>query len=227
MTYADEVEVRQQTSVGAKVLIFAVAILAVLAAFWAVVWFIRAYVEQPRVNIAPPITLAARESQPSPPQAQPAAPSRLGTAAVAEPAPQAAQPQMKASLPQPPAHTPAPNSGAIADRWLPQTQSSAPAAAAPPPPPAMTVSVAPAVPAPSTEPPSPPAEAEPAAEEVVAVMQPAIAGPAPLPRRKPANGNAKLREPPLPRPRPDGSAPQSVWTAVPVADDRFPSAATE
>jgi hypothetical protein len=86
----------------------------------------------------------------------------------------------------------------------------------------------PASPAPAAEPPAAPAaEAEPPADEVVAVMQPAIAGPAPLPRRRPPNGSAKLREPPLPRPRPDGPAPQSVWTAVPVADDRFPTAVTE
>jgi hypothetical protein len=32
---------------------------------------------------------------------------------------------------------------------------------------------------------------------------------------------ARTAEPPLPRPRPDGPAPQSIWTGVPTTDDRY------
>ena len=52
---------------------------------------------------------------------------------------------------------------------------------------------------------------------------PAIEGPPPLPRRKPiVTAARRTAEPPLPRPRPDGAAQPSVWTAVPTTDDRFP-----
>ena len=61
MTYVDEVEVRH-ASVGTKVLAFACGIFAVLGSFWAIVWFIRAYVEAPRVIIPAPMVLAAGES---------------------------------------------------------------------------------------------------------------------------------------------------------------------
>jgi hypothetical protein len=87
---------------------------------------------------------------------------------------------------------------------------------------------APAAPAPAVETteqqaaPAPSDEA--ASNEVVAVMEPAITGRVPTPRRKPpANASARLG-PPLPRPRPDGPAPQSPWTATPVQDDRYPAA---
>ena len=69
-----------------------------------------------------------------------------------------------------------------------------------------------------------PAPAEPPADEIAESSVPAISGPAPLPRRKPmqtASVRARTTEPPLPRPRPDGPAPQSVWTAVPSSDDRY------
>jgi len=68
-----------------------------------------------------------------------------------------------------------------------------------------------------------------AIEEVVLSFTPAIRDPAPLPRRRPvmtavaAKRNNNNAEPPLPRPRPDGPAPQSAFTAVPVTDDRFPT----
>jgi hypothetical protein len=69
-----------------------------------------------------------------------------------------------------------------------------------------------------------------ALEEVVLSFTPAIRGPAPLPRRRPVitasaakRNNNNNAEPPLPRPRPDGPAPQSAFTAVPVTDDRFPT----
>src|SRR6187431_405472 len=72
MTYVDEVEVRH-ASVGTKVLAFACGIFAVLGSFWAIVWFIRAYVEAPRVNIPAPMALAASESRPAPaPESRPA-----------------------------------------------------------------------------------------------------------------------------------------------------------
>jgi hypothetical protein len=31
----------------------------------------------------------------------------------------------------------------------------------------------------------------------------------------------RIEATPLPRPRPDGPAPQSVWTGVPATDERF------
>ena len=52
-------------------LAFGFAILAVLGSFWTIVWFIRSYVEPPRVMRPSPLALAARDSTPvSPPQTQ-------------------------------------------------------------------------------------------------------------------------------------------------------------
>ena len=59
-------------------------------------------------------------------------------------------------------------------------------------------------------------------EEVEETSVPAIAGPAPLPRRKPTHVAAgQSHQPPLPRARPDGPAPQSIWTPVTPTDDRY------
>ena len=232
MTYVDEAEVRH-ASVGTKVLAFACGIFAVLGSFWAIVWFIRAYVEAPRVNIPAPMVLAAGESRPAPapesrviPQAE-AAPAALvvqvqaksTTAPVAPPA--AKNPPAASRAAEPSA------AGAVADRWFPMNQLGAPAPAAPAP--------APAAPIIQAEPPTPPAVAEPAAtnaadaadreppiEEVVQGSVPAIAGRAPLPRPKPTiTASRRVETTPLPRPRPDGPAPQSVWTGVPATDERF------
>jgi hypothetical protein len=63
MTYLDEPEVRRPSR-GAKVLGFGLAILAVLGSFWGIVWFIRSYVEPPRVMRPSPLALAARDSTP-------------------------------------------------------------------------------------------------------------------------------------------------------------------
>src|SRR5438477_901670 len=100
MTFQQEAEIRRP-SVGTKVLMVGLAVLAVLGSFWSIVWFIRAYVEAPRVNIAP-LALAARETTPVVPAApsvvpppmeaarQPAAPPPIIRAApTAEPAPAA------------------------------------------------------------------------------------------------------------------------------------------
>ena len=62
MTVEDEAEVRR-TSVGTKVLMVGCGVLAVLGSFWTIVWFIRSYVEAPRITMAP-MALAARESAP-------------------------------------------------------------------------------------------------------------------------------------------------------------------
>jgi hypothetical protein len=112
-------------------------------------------------------------------------------------------------------------SGAVADRWAPMNQF-APAPASPPPParatsPAPVEKSAPAALATGTQ----AFESDQVVEESV----PAINGPAPLPRRKPTmTASFKRADPPLPRPRPDGqTAPQSVWTAVPPTDDRYPT----
>src|SRR5512144_2671833 len=77
-TFADEIEVRRP-SVGTKVLILACAILAVLGSFWAIVWFIRAYVEPPRVMMPAPMALAASESTPAPAPARASEPAETGS----------------------------------------------------------------------------------------------------------------------------------------------------
>lgn len=220
MTYEDEPE-RRKASVGGKVLVFGVAIFAVLGAFWTVVWFIRSYVEQPRIALRAPMTLASRESEPAAPPKEPVATASMSVPTADPAPPPQASPSApserlaataQATAPQPAAE-PAPGAGPIADRWFPTT--------------------------PSAQWPDPPNNAAPAAAEptaalndqaepevVVASMEPAIRGAVPKPRPKPPTNSisARLREPPLPRPRPDGPAPQSVWTATPVNDDRFPQA---
>jgi cytoskeletal protein RodZ len=237
MTYIDEAELRRPSR-GTKVLAFGFGILAVLGSFWGIVWFIRSYVEPPRVMMPSPLALAARDSTPvSPPQTKrnEAAPDRstAASAASADVADRA-------------------TTGGIADRWAPlgqaapattqvspATREAAPATSAPmgPPP---TIAATPAALA-AADPASLPtisaatslttlnASPDPdAIEEVAESFVPAIRGPAPLPRRRPvmtASAAAKRNnaEPPLPRPRPDGPAPQSVFTGVPVTDDRFPT----
>jgi len=204
MTIGDEAEIRR-TSVGTKVLMVGLAVLAVLGSFWTIVWFIRSYVEAPRISMAP-MALAARESTPvapaptvrpvtiTPPEAQPATkPPGAPAPVTAEAAPRAAD--------------------AISDRWMPVTPPPAPE-----PPAAAPQTTAPAALA-------TPADTDPPVEEVAESSVPAISGSAPLPRRKPTQTAAvrsRNSDPPLPRPRPDGPAPQSVWTAVPTTDDRFP-----
>lgn len=250
MTFEDETEV-PRTSVGAKVLVFACAILAVLGSFWTIVWFIRSYVEAPRVSIPAPIAVA-RESAPVVPPTKTVAPAPIGTKSTstlsppAAPIPQVAAPQIvttppaiPSAAPPPPAspvqasarrnpaepatngktmrdETPAP-AGAVADRWV-SVAPAAPVAPPPAPAPAPQVESAPAALA------MPPPDREPTTEEVEESAVPAISGTAPLPRRKPSLASAAKRngEPPLPRPRPDGSVQESVWTPVTPNDDRFP-----
>jgi hypothetical protein len=212
MTFGDRAEVRR-ARVGTKVLAFGFAIFAVLGSFWTIVWFIRSYVEPPRVTIAPAIALAARDTTP----VAPAAPSKsappldtvnpLIAPAMAETAP-ANPPAILAAPPDQPSTT-----SSIADRWMPLAPApSSEPSVAPEPQPETTASV------------TTPAPAEPPAEEIAESSVPAISGPAPLPRRKPmqtAAVRARSAEPPLPRPRPDGPAPESIWTAVPSSDDRY------
>lgn len=230
MTFQDEVEVRRP-SVGAKVLMFGCAILAVLGSFWTIVWFIRAYVEAPRVGIPATMALAAREAMPVVPPAATVAPAPIGTA-EAQPASTPPSAPIQATAEATPAAKPGsepaqaasdksareelPPGGAIADRWLPMNPPAAEVAPAQAPAPAPTESAPAAL---ATAP-----DSDPPIEEVAESSVPSIAGTAPLPRRKPtqtASVRARL-DPPLPRPRPDGPAPQSVWTAVPTTDDRFP-----
>ena len=214
MTLDERAEVRR-ARVGTKVLGFGLAIFVLLGSFWTIVWFIRSYVEQPRVTFSPAIALAARESTPVVPATPPAEPSAVATQQKA-PEPVATQlPAAEATPTSAPIKTSEadqPSStGSIADRWAPLT----PAAQEPPPPPVTTEKAAA---------PPPAAPAEPPAEEIAESAVPAISGPAPLPRRKPlqtAAIRARPTDPPLPRPRPDGPAPQSVWTAVPSSDDRY------
>jgi hypothetical protein len=240
MTYIDETEVRRPSR-GTKVLGFGVAILLVLGSFWGIVWFIRSYVEPPRVMMPSPLALAARDSTPV---VLPATPQAKRAEAV--PAKAAAPAAAVAPAAADPADRAATTSG-IADRWAPLSlaatttpqvsaptreavlPTSAPMAAQP------AIAAAPAVadPAPlptlsaATSLATPVAAPDPdAADEVVESFIPAIRNPAPLPRRKPvmtAVAAKRNAEPPLPRPRPDGPAPQSVFTAVPTTDERFPT----
>ena len=239
MTYEYEAETeKRRASRGAKVLIFGLSIFAVLGAFWSVVWFIRSYVEQPRIALRAPMALASKESEPAPAPREP-----VMTAAITPPTSDPAPPPAAAAGPAsaeapavtaqatpqaaPPAASAPATSSPITDRWFPTTPSAqwpdaqtnrAPAPASVPTaaPPAQNDQTA-ATPEPEQAAPE---------EEVVASMEPAIHGVVPKPRPKPPahSVSARLREPPLPRPRPDGSAPQSVWTATPVTDDRFPQA---
>jgi hypothetical protein len=224
MTFQDEAEVRRP-SVGTKVLMFGCAILAVLGSFWTIVWFIRAYVEAPRVAMPAAMALAAREATPVVPpvatvaptpigtmEAQPASPPPVASQVTAESAPAASSAEPAQSGSGKSAREGESANGAIADRWLPIN----PPAAEPVPAPAPTESAAAGL---ATAP-----DSDPPVEEVAESAVPAIAGAAPLPRRKPTQTAAvrSRMDPPLPRPRPDGPAPQSVWTSVPVSDDRFP-----
>jgi cytoskeletal protein RodZ len=254
MTYIDEAEVRRPSR-GTKVLGFGVAILLVLGSFWGIVWFIRSYVEPPRVMMPSPLALASRDSTPvalpSPPQTKRTeAVAARAAAPAAAVAPVAADPTDRGAT-----------TGGIADRWAPLSlAATAPTQVAPAtreavlaPSAQMAPSAQTATSAPMAPPPSiaaaPATLAEPAplptisaatslttriaapdpdaAEEVVESFIPAIRNPAPLPRRKPvmtaSTAKRNNAEPPLPRPRPDGPAPQSVFTAVPVADERFPT----
>lgn len=244
MTYEYEsaVDTRRSTSRGAKVMVFALSILAVLGAFWTVVWFIRSYVEQPRIAMRAPMNLASKESEPAPTLREPAAVAAMGTP-VADPPPVkslvqpvAARPKAAAPAAATPAAEPAPSSGQtpaadpapaspVSDRWFLATPAAAPVPWPndPPSSPAAANALAPTAPAPPAD---APAATEPVEEDIVVSMSPAISGPIPKPRPKPPTHSvsARLRDAPLPRPRPEGAAPGSVWTAVPVNDDRFPTA---
>jgi hypothetical protein len=231
MTHEDETDVRR-TSVSAKVLAFGCAIFAVLGSFWGIVWFIRAYVEAPRVNLPAPISLAAHDSVPAAaPAPLPSGDARAPLTAT-EAARQAAAP---AALPaSPPAALAeaklSSTVSTIEDRWLPIALA-APAQAAPssppvPPPPTPAAQSQPLLEPANTAPAALATDpSEPSEDGVVEGTVPTIPHPAPLPRRKPTITAAVKRtaEPPLPRPRPDGPAPQSVWTSVPTSDDRYPS----
>jgi len=199
----------KRAKVGAKVLAFGCAIFAVLGSFWTIVWFIRSYVEPPRVTISPALALAARDTTPVAPPAK-AAP--IVKNEVAAPSPQPAVAEATPANPPPIQAAPIepPNAASsVADRWMPLAPAPEPAPAAEP----QSETTA-SVPAPAQIP----------ADEIAESTTPSISSPAPLPRRKPmqtAAVRARAAEPPLPRPRPDGPAPQSIWTAVPSSDDRY------
>ena len=242
--YEDEIPARRR-GVGTKVLVLACAILAILGSFWSIVWFIRTYVEPPRVLMPAGLSLTSRDSKPAQPPtatmrrigAEPAEPKSAPEAKPAEAEPRVGAPQPDApsvrafSVREPtdqssasaaPAGQAANAANAVADRW----GSLGPAAA--PPPPAPAPSPAPTVTA--TAPPDPPLPSfmtiEKDTDEVVERSVPTIAGPAPLPRRRPVvtAQRRNVEPPPLPRPRPDGQVapPPSVFTAVPPPDDRYP-----
>jgi cytoskeletal protein RodZ len=210
MTFGDRAEVKR-AKVGTKVLAFGCAIFAVLGSFWTIVWFIRSYVEPPRVTMSPALALAARDSTPA---ALPAKAAPAPKPEAAAPTPQPATAEAGPASPPPIQATPAeqaPTASSLSDRWLPLAPASEPAPA-----PAAEPETTASIPAPT--------QPEPPADEIAETSVPAISGPAPLPRRKPmqtASIRARTVEPPLPRPRPDGPAPQSVWTAVPSDDDRY------
>jgi hypothetical protein len=219
MTHDDEVEAKRP-SVGTKVLVFGCAIFAVLGSFWAIVWFIRSYVEPPRVMLPAPMTLASGESKPAPapPPRIAEIPTDTARAASIDAGFSVARAGPATTpLTQDAAPDPAAGSGAIADRWAPLSAvAPAPATPAPVEAPSVTVSAPAALATTGTD-------SNPAIDEVAEGAVPAIIGRAPLPRRKPVQtASAKRLDPPLPRPRPDGPAPQSVFTAVGTTDDRYP-----
>src|SRR6476646_2444305 len=121
MTFGDRTEVKR-AKVGTKVLTFGFAIFAVLGSFWTIVWFIRSYVEPPRVTISPALALAARESTPVATPAKPVpaptasseSPNRPAQRALAQAPPASAPPPiLTAPADQPPAAT------SLSDRWMP------------------------------------------------------------------------------------------------------------
>src|SRR4029077_9825410 len=85
MTFGDRAEVRR-AKVGTKVLAFGFAIFAVLGSFWTIVWFIRSYVEPPRVTISPALALAAVESRAAPRPAPATSAEPTGSISQAKPA---------------------------------------------------------------------------------------------------------------------------------------------
>ena len=218
--YEDEIPARR-SGVGAKVLGLACAILGILAAFWGIVWFIRSYVEPPRVLMPAALQLASRDSVPVP--VAKVAVERRTEAARSVEAPAPAAPPSQAVAAAPPAVILAEQSTAnesVKDRWGPMNQFGiTPAAPAPQPAPVMSAPAA-AEPAPGALATAPERDAD----EVVEGSVPAIDGPAPLPRRRPVMTAQRRNDPPLPRPRPDGQVapPPSVFTAVPTTDDRYP-----
>lgn len=232
--YEDEIPARRR-GVGTKVLALACGILAILGSFWGIVWFIRSYVEPPRVMMPAGVKLASRDSTPvvapvTPPAAEPTITGQIKPPVEAQAPPpppavlQAAPPPRPATMARDPDQA-----GSVADRWGPMSQFG--------PAPAPPAVAAPAAPMPAPPPPASaqaPAETAPAAlataapereiEEVAEGSIPAFDGPAPLPRRRPVMTAQRRTDPPLPRPRPDGQvAPQSVFTAVPTTDDRYPT----
>jgi hypothetical protein len=228
MTFGDKAEIRR-ARVGTKVLAFGCAIFAVLGSFWTIVWFIRSYVEPPRVLMPAALQFASRDSVAVP--VPKVAVERRSEAAkpVEAPAPPAPPPQIVAApRPAPPGPIMAEQSSneSVADRWGPMNQLGITPRAAPAP--AAAPQPAPVLSAPATAEPAPGGLAtvpERDADEVVEGSVPAIDGPAPLPRRRPVmTAQRRSNDPPLPRPRPDGQVapPPSVFTAVPTTDDRYP-----
>jgi cytoskeletal protein RodZ len=236
-TYEDEIEVRRP-SVGTKVLILACAILAVLGSFWGIVWFIRAYVEPPRVMIPAPMALASRNSTPVPaPEPAPAATlAAITPAAIETPAAPPAQTAAPAMAASSSSSAPLVSEARAAPASRPAAQ--APAAPAAAPREASQPSASDAVAdrwapinqfnappqAAPVPPPAQPAEqaAEPAsaatasapekpeadADMVAESAVPAIEGPAPMPRRRPIMTASRRADPPLPRPRPEAAGGQ-------------------
>src|SRR5690348_5314981 len=129
MTFGDRMEAKR-AKVGAKVLAFGCAIFAVLGSFWTIVWFIRSYVEPPRVTISPALALAARDTTPVTPPAKPAPAPKAETAT---PAPSTAQPIPAGPPPVVAAPAEQPNTTiSLSDRWLPLAPAPAPEPAPPP-----------------------------------------------------------------------------------------------
>src|SRR3954468_2524844 len=129
MTYIDEAEIRRPSR-GTKVLVFGFGILAILGSFWGIVWFIRSYVEPPRVMRPSPLALASRDSVPVAPPAY--APAKRSEAAFDKTTTASAVAVDSAER--------AIATGAIADRWAPLTQSAPATAPVTAPPPAFAAS---------------------------------------------------------------------------------------
>src|SRR5882757_3570637 len=112
MTYIDDAEDRRPSR-GTKVLAFGFGILAVLGSFWGIVWFIRSYVEPPRVMRPSPQALAAPDSTPV---------SRPQTKRTEQAADRTTTASTPASVASANGANRAAATGAIADRWAPLSQ---------------------------------------------------------------------------------------------------------
>src|SRR5690242_3658683 len=103
--YEDEIPARRR-GVGTKVLGLACGILVILGSFWGIVWFIRSYVEPPRVMMPAGVKVASRDNTPvvpaTPAAADPTVTGQIKPAVETQaPAPPPAAPPTVLTAPPP------------------------------------------------------------------------------------------------------------------------------